>query len=115
MHSILESPGLVPNVEEALEGCLEVVLLDLLDGGAGRLLELLFVAAAFLFGDAAVSKVPFFLFSSSSTYWSLTFSDSVMEDFRLIRGRFVFDGDDEDVVVIVAESFAFEAFAANDA
>ena len=112
MHSILESPGLVPNVEEALEGCLEVVLLDLLDGGAGRLLELLFVAAAFLFGDAAVSKVPFFLFSSSSTYWSSTFSDSVMEDFRLIRGRFVFDGDDEDVVVIVAGSFAFAAFDA---
>ena len=104
MHSTLESPGLVPSVEEALEGCLDVVLLDLLDGGGGRLLELLLVAAP-LFGDA--SEVPFFLFSSSSTYWSF----SVMEDFRLIRGRFVFDGDDE----VVSASFAFAAFAAKDA
>ena len=38
-----------------------------------------------------------------------------MEDFRLIRGRFVFDGDVVNVVDIVADSFAFAAFAANDA
>ena len=111
MHSTLESPGFEPIVEVVLDVGLDVVLLDLLDGGGGRLLELLFVAAPFLIGDAAVaSEAPFFLFSSSSTYWSLTLLDS--EDFRLIRGRFVFDGDDDEVVVIVVTSFEFAAFTA---